>query len=706
VTALKLPTLPSRPPPNKDKDFLLILRRGVMGKGKLLKIYDTRALFENQENGNCLLVSQGKDQEVREILVSDKNNFPELSSQCRQIYSFEAIFGFYDLLSGTYVALVSESEPYVNIGQASIRKAKKFLLIPLFRQDRSLSEEKQRDEDKYLELIYLGFKEHSFFFSYNYDLTLTQQQKAKLSSISGSSFSLSPHASKALNSPDLLWSRADERFFWNRNLVTDLISNHADGWIVPFVSAYIEFKYECVVESEKFSMLFISRRSKFRQGCRFTKRGIDLDGNVANFVETEQILIFPDGKITSYVQIRGSIPIKWSSIVTMKYEPVVTIDPNMKQSIDSMEKHFKELTNLYSDNQNKSSIICVNLIDTKKDQLKLGEAYREGISSLQSKASSIFHSNKSLIQYYWFDFHKECKKKGKWKNLTNLVSMVDESFQNQGYFCRLPSGEVSQWQIGVVRTNCMDNLDRTNVVQSLFARRSLMMQLGYHDLLVDKKYVLDAPWTSFEKVYKAIWANNANAISLGYAGTGALKVDFTKTGKRTIKGMINDGVNSVMRYYINNFKDGFKQDAIDMLLGNYRPSTLDPSPFQMRPGQESFEINIIKAFVLLMIIFSFLLLVGPVMYPLLTVLPWNKAKSEVIASDRSSLLKSVILAMVLNQGPDPNIDHLAFDLCLSFTLTILVVLYIIYKVVKKGSRIGEKMVIHPQLRPDSVKQSM
>lgn len=42
-----------------------------------------------------------------------------------------------------------------------------------------------------------------------------------------------------------------------------------------------------------------------------------------------------------------------------------------------------------------------------------------------------------------------------------------------------------------------------------------------------------------------------------YSGTGALKTDFTRTGKRTILGALNDGRNSLQRYYINNFKDGY-----------------------------------------------------------------------------------------------------------------------------------------------------
>jgi len=36
------------------------------------------------------------------------------------------------------------------------------------------------------------------------------------------------------------------------------------------------------------------------------------------------------------------------------------------------------------------------------------------------------------------------------------------------------AGRVASQQTGVFRTNCMDNLDRTNVVQSLFARRAAL----------------------------------------------------------------------------------------------------------------------------------------------------------------------------------------------------------------------------------------
>jgi len=47
-----------------------------------------------------------------------------------------------------------------------------------------------------------------------------------------------------------------------------------------------------------------------------------------------------------------------------------------------------------------------------------------------------------------------------------------------------------------------------------------------------------------------------------------LKGDVTRTGKRTIGGMFDDGFNAITRYYVNNFQDGVRQDAMDLFLGN------------------------------------------------------------------------------------------------------------------------------------------
>jgi len=73
----------------------------------------------------------------------------------------------------------------------------------------------------------------------------------------------------------------------------------------------------------------------------------------------------------------------------------------------------------------------------------------------------------------------------------------------------------------------------------------------------------------FENLFKNVWADHADMISIQYSGTGALKTDFTRTGKRTKVGALEDGRRSLLRYFKNNFADGFRQDSLDLFVGNY-----------------------------------------------------------------------------------------------------------------------------------------
>lgn len=72
-----------------------------------------------------------------------------------------------------------------------------------------------------------------------------------------------------------------------------------------------------------------------------------------------------------------------------------------------------------------------------------------------------------------------------------------------------------------------------------------------------------------------MWADNGDECSRQYAGTGALKADFTRHGRRTYVGAMKDGVNAVSRYVRNNFGDGYRQDSIDLFLGNFLVDSSD-----------------------------------------------------------------------------------------------------------------------------------
>ena len=73
-----------------------------------------------------------------------------------------------------------------------------------------------------------------------------------------------------------------------------------------------------------------------------------------------------------------------------------------------------------------------------------------------------------------------------------------------------------------------------------------------------------------------MWSDNADQMSLFYSSSYSLKTDYTRyflinksfirTGKRTMIGAVKDGMNSIIRYFNNNFCDGYFEDCIHLAL--------------------------------------------------------------------------------------------------------------------------------------------
>lgn len=78
---------------------------------------------------------------------------------------------------------------------------------------------------------------------------------------------------------------------------------------------------------------------------------------------------------------------------------------------------------------------------------------------------------------------------------------------------------------------------------------------------------------NLEGIFRDLWTDNADALSILYTGTNALKTEFTRTGKRTYRGVVDDFKNSATRYYINNFCDGYNHDCLDIAQKKLTPTS-------------------------------------------------------------------------------------------------------------------------------------
>ena len=91
----------------------------------------------------------------------------------------------------------------------------------------------------------------------------------------------------------------------------------------------------------------LSGRGCRRQGPRYIKRGADEHGDVANFVETEQILRSDDGELMSFVQIRGSIPLYWEQIEWWRMRPHIVPQENITSQYAPLKLHLAALCHDY-----------------------------------------------------------------------------------------------------------------------------------------------------------------------------------------------------------------------------------------------------------------------------------------------------------------------------------------------------------------------
>ncbi|KAL1304321.1 hypothetical protein AAFC00_000723 [Neodothiora populina] len=446
----------------------------------------------------------------------------------------------------------------------------------------------------------LFFASRSFYFSYDYDISRSlSRQEAHSSSVP-------------------LYKRFDPLYFWNHHLIQPIISSGQSGFVLPLIQGFVGQRAftiaptdgnaaDQIIDSKHFAgdvlemqerahsaadsgaedpdrprdflLTLLSRRSIKRAGLRYLRRGVDDQGNVANAVETEQILSEstwdPKDKSFSFVQIRGSIPVFFSQS-PYAFKPIPIQYGSEATNQAAFKKHFANVLSRYGD------VYCTSLVDKHANELKIGQSYEEHAAKLNSDGGV----NGKKIAFEWFDFHGVCKGM-KFENVSILMDTLTP-FMTEHKWTTQQNNHIVQAQTGVLRVNCMDCLDRTNVVQSASAGQTLQKQLEELGLSIN---LSTDPKTSW---FNTLWADNGDAISKQYAGTAALKGDFTRTRKRHWTGALSDFSLTLNRYYNNIFGDYFLQTCISYYLGEAGLSVFEEFETNMMTRDPSLNLSKVR----------------------------------------------------------------------------------------------------------------
>ncbi|RVE41183.1 hypothetical protein evm_014167 [Chilo suppressalis] len=249
-----------------------------------------------------------------------------------------------------------------------------------------------------------------------------------------------------------------------------------------------QFGVKCIqgfygVENVKgIDLYLICRRSCRRIGTRFFSRGSSSDGYVSNYVESE-LFFYTNNKKMSYLQVRGSIPLYWSHEVMLNYTPKLIIHKK-----NNFEKCDEVIRDKYQD------ILYLNLINNKN--------YEKPIND---KFNGVLKENNCEVVN--FDLNSA-------GSFQNKRTVIDFNSKIKNYLDKFDFKTPEDQQKGVIRTNCIDCLDRTNLTQFKISEEIIKKMCDYSEI------------PSFNEILKSnrsLWLNNGNYLSLQYSGTGALK---------------------------------------------------------------------------------------------------------------------------------------------------------------------------------------
>lgn len=260
------------------------------------------------------------------------------------------------------------------------------------------------------------------------------------------------------------------------------------------------------------TLTLISRLSCNRAGTRFNARGIDDDGmaeidqhmelpsegqsfggmanassgNVANFVETETIFWSPDGICLSYVQVRGSVPVFWEqSAGLLPGQQKVLISRSPQATQPAFDKHFESLELKYG------PVHVINLLSNdRQGEIDISQRYHNHIlhSSLNLRSDGQAASEHGLLRETHYDFHAETRAGG-YEAARGIRRHIQDSADSFVYCLieeldepekpaanlnlELRHSTMILQQDGVFRTNCLDCLDRTNLMQTIVSHMAI-----------------------------------------------------------------------------------------------------------------------------------------------------------------------------------------------------------------------------------------
>ncbi|BAM39639.1 uncharacterized protein TOT_010001093 [Theileria orientalis strain Shintoku] len=440
-----------------------------------------------------------------------------------------------------------------------------------------------------------------YYYSYDTDLTNTMQSlylegRVPLRRMMSTTRKSGRPAEEDTQGTPTLYEVSKRDFNWGYKISQVLPRR----WKTVLVQGYVGYRISHLNE-EKMETLIIGRRNVKRSGTRYVARGIDEKGNVGNFVETEVRVRINEEKWYSYTQHRGSVPVFWEQMNVTA--PVLLY--NYHHNIRSFKKHVEVLNEYYRPNEYQ---LYVNLLDVKENEKVLTDSFMNVVDDYnraqgveKKEVSGKRRSKVGMIDLVNYNYNVNAKWNTHEIIIKYILEELNHEFNNIGYFDEEKDRELEGrrgLQRGIVRTNCLDCLDRTNifqwmaswvVVNKILNNRMASSTGGTSILntsaeggLLEEATRTEANFSRLKEMlltpeggtreestlftaFTDLWCGHGDAISIHYSGTPSTLSERVKQTNTSLNSLFHYSKTMVQRLYHSLFQDNQRQAVFNIL---------------------------------------------------------------------------------------------------------------------------------------------
>eukprot|EP00347_Sterkiella_histriomuscorum_P022024 403331952 len=439
---------------------------------------------DGNEKSKVLII----DKKTVDVIEKDYEYSDQLQSS-RPVY-FCGIIGIINIMDYNFLAVITEKEYAGQINGQTIYLIKTTLMIP-FSENIYPSQQCKRQKlnnliDGVKKLLTTGF-----YFSYYADIT--QNRKHVIKKCNFQDFKA------ADQTPDKEIQKVengDSRYIWNHQICLDFTYHHVDSrWTVNLIQGYVGY-HKYTYEGASIETLLISRRMHAQSGIKSYTTGLDDEGNCANYVETEVILTCNNSQY-SFVQSRGTVPIFWQFKQT---KSKIVFSRDRGSTLYPLMTHISKIL----DNYNK--LIFLNLLSRNETwESNLKAEYQEMFQIVQD----------DRIRNVNYEFNAEVQ--NDFRKLNKIIESLDQQGNYQIDFSLIDLQEnlILMEQKGLIRTQCVDSSDRSNIAQYKIAltalhiiQEQLQQNASFMQLFTEQSGI----YQSFIR----LWQENGKQLSLQY----------------------------------------------------------------------------------------------------------------------------------------------------------------------------------------------